>query len=146
MGGSLFIAAGLQVGAVLIGYFWGVAVHYPGRPPSPYTFCTELAGLLMLGGIFASLVGYPVENAKHRASVCVTSLLYSVGIVLCEPFLHVHQFSEVVVAALLFRGALPSPPVDPATDQMAATAELFPEKGAAFNRTCESRVQEVPEF
>jgi len=101
MGGSLFIAAGLQVGAVLIGYFWGVAVHYPGRPPSTYTFCAQLAGLLMLGGVFASLVGYPVEKARYRTSVCVASLLYSVGIVFCEPFLHVQQFSEIVVAALV---------------------------------------------
>jgi hypothetical protein len=101
MSRSLVITAALQLGAVVLGHFWGVAVHYPGRPPSAYTAGAQLAGLLMLGGAFGSLVSRPVKWAKYRTSVCIAALLYSLGVVLCEPFLDVHQPREIVVAVLV---------------------------------------------
>jgi ABC-type cobalt transport system substrate-binding protein len=32
MRGSLLIAASLQLGAIVVGYCFGVEIHYPGRP------------------------------------------------------------------------------------------------------------------
>lgn len=101
MRGARIIAAGLQIGSVVLGHNWGVMIHYPGRPPSIYTACAKSAGLLMLGGIVASMLIRPQKTVKHRTGVCAAALVYSVGVVWCEPFLHVHQLSEMVVAALV---------------------------------------------
>jgi uncharacterized membrane protein YccC len=92
---------GLQAGAVGLGLLWGVAFDCPVRSPSVYTASAFIAGLLMLSGVFASLLSVPVEKSRHRSAVCVASLLYSVGVVLFEPFWRVHQIDEIVVAALV---------------------------------------------
>jgi len=47
------------------------------------------------------LVARDRENAEYRTGVCIASLLYSIGVVLREPFLDVHQLSEIVVAAFV---------------------------------------------
>jgi hypothetical protein len=101
MRSSVQIAVGLQAGSVGLGHLWGVAFHYPVRLPSVYTTSALIAGLLMLSGIFASLVSVTEERARHRTAVCIASLLYSVGVVWCEPFWRVHQVNEIVVAALV---------------------------------------------
>ena len=101
MRSSVLIAVGLQAGAVGLGLLWGVAVDYPVRSPSVYTASAAIAGLLMLSGVFASLVSVPVEKASHRTAVCIASLLYSACVVLCEPFWRVHQIDEIVLAALV---------------------------------------------
>jgi hypothetical protein len=101
MRNSVLIAVGLQAGAVGLGYLWGVAFDYPVRSSSVYTTSALIAGLLMLSGVFTSLVSVPLERARHRRAACIASLLYSVGVVLCEPFWRVHQIDEIVVAALV---------------------------------------------
>jgi hypothetical protein len=100
MRGSTFIAAGLQVGAVVVGSYWGVVIGDPGRPPSVYTRCAEAAGLLMLMGIIASLLGPAPEQARYRTAVCMAALLYALAVVVWEPFLDVRTPNALVVAGL----------------------------------------------
>lgn len=101
MSRSLLVSAGLQVGAVVLGHFWGVAVGAPGDPPTICTACALLAGLLILGDVVASLVLFSVEKARERNRASVWSLLYLVGLVLWEPFLFVETIAGGVVAAFV---------------------------------------------
>jgi hypothetical protein len=96
--GTLLVAMGLQAGAVGLGYLLGADIH---RAPADYAAVAFVAGLLMLIGVFASVVGVPAERVRHRTAVCIASLLYSAGVVLCDPFFHVQQTDEIAVASLV---------------------------------------------
>jgi hypothetical protein len=100
-GRALFIALALQAGTVLLGYLFGVAVHYVGRPPSIYTACALLAGLWMLIGVGVSAASHPARGSRLRAAVRVGALVYASGVVRFEPFLHVHSHGEFLLAVLV---------------------------------------------
>ncbi len=97
---SLMIAAALQTSAVVLGYFVGTAIGYPGQAPSIYTVFALFAMLLMLVGIFAALARQ-VEEAKYCTAVCMAVLLHSAGVIFGEPFFRVTMGDEIVVAALV---------------------------------------------
>lgn len=101
MRGTLLISAGLQGGAVILGHFAGLEMGYSDHPPKIFTNCALLAGLLMLNGIVASLLCRPTGVVRYRTAVCVGSLLYSVGVVLRDPFLHINQYRNIVMAILV---------------------------------------------
>ena len=99
MHNSALIAACLQVGAVGLGYWYGES--FPARSPSSYLACASLAGLIMLVALVASVLGVPVEGANYRTPICITSLLYSAGVVFCEPFFRVKSADEIAVAVVI---------------------------------------------
>lgn len=99
-GGTFVFAAVLQASAVVIGYFCGVAIGYPGDAPSMYTVIAVIAGLLMLVGTFVASPR-PVQEVKSNAAVCIASLLYSVGVIFGEPFYRVTSAHEIVAAAFV---------------------------------------------
>ena len=101
MPSSAVIAAGLQTGAVVLGYYWGAAIYCPRHAPSIYTACALLAVLVILVGASVALVRPRVVGTKYCATVSVMSLLYSVGVVLSEPFLHVSCYDQIIGVALV---------------------------------------------
>lgn len=97
---QFFVATGLQVGAVVLGFYWGIGKDYVGRPPSIYTALAEIAGLFMFAGIILSLVTKTVPGVTYLTWVCIGTLGYSIIVVLLEPFLFAHN-NQVYAAPLL---------------------------------------------
>jgi hypothetical protein len=98
-GGLRLVAVSLQAGSVMLGYFWGAATHYPGRPPSVYTAGALAAVLLMIVGALGSLLFQP--GSQGRSWGCFGVLAYCVAAMLFEPFLWAHQLGEVIVACVV---------------------------------------------
>ncbi len=91
------IAAGLQIGAVVLGHFWdsdAMLRFYYGE-------FAELAGLLTLFGMFIPFVTRSGTAAKYPWAVSAAALVYGIVVVWLEPFLYIHEFRDVVVAALV---------------------------------------------
>jgi hypothetical protein len=97
-GGLRLVAVGLQAGSVALGYLWGVATHYPGRPPSVYTAGALAAVFLMVAGALGSFLFQPPAGAEGRSWGCFGALAYCLAVMLFEPFLWAHQLAEVLVA------------------------------------------------
>jgi hypothetical protein len=95
--GLSIIGGFLAAGALVAGHFWGVATHYPGRPPSEYTTFAYFAGAWMFVGIPVSMLAPPRQSAEPRTKACIATMGYSIGVVAFEPFL-VHNGSDIVVA------------------------------------------------
>jgi hypothetical protein len=91
----------VQATVVILGGLWGLAVHYPGRPPTAYTVLAVAAVLLVLVGSVASLRGRRAGAAGYPAAAGFGCLLYAVGVMLFEPFLLVGDLWAVAGAALV---------------------------------------------
>jgi hypothetical protein len=97
-----FVATGLQIGAVFLGFFSGLRIGFVGWPPSVYTREAGLAGVLMLAGAILSLLTKNAASVKFRNEACVGVLGYSVVIVIFEPFLIKNtDITQEISAALM---------------------------------------------
>lgn len=85
----------------LLGHIWGVAVGHCGDPPTRFTACALLGGLLLLFDGLASRFFLSVEKRKERNPVIRMSMLYLAGLVVFEPFLVVRSIEAGVLAALV---------------------------------------------
>jgi hypothetical protein len=55
----------------------------------------------MIVGVLCSPDNVTPAKVRHSKMVCIASLLYSAGVVFCDPFYRVQSTDEAVVAALL---------------------------------------------
>jgi hypothetical protein len=87
--------------AVVSGHYWGLYGHYPGRPPTVYTYIA----LIACGLMFLDLVSLmdPLQGGipfRVKASMLGSSA-YAASVVVCEPFLLVHHAEAIVNATLV---------------------------------------------
>ncbi len=96
-----FVATGLQAGSVILGYYWGHGIRYLGWPHISYTYLMVIAEFSMLAGVLLLLVNNKANESSCRNWVCLGSLLYSLGIVACDPFHDLCAEDLVVFAAVV---------------------------------------------
>lgn len=94
-------AISVQAAAVFLGGLWGLAVPYPGRPPTVYTALAAVAAFMVISGLWSSLAGPRIEEYGHPALGASGCLAYMAGAVFFEPFILVHGLSAVAGAALM---------------------------------------------
>jgi len=97
---NVILAAALQLGAVILGHYWGLYIHYPGRAPTIYTTIAGAALFLLLLGWWVSLSDEPGIQFDSDFWVRGGSFGYALLTIGIEPFVWVHDLNRVLFATL----------------------------------------------
>jgi hypothetical protein len=92
------VVAVLQTAAVVLGNRFGVAVHWPGRPPNVYTPLALAAATLLLLGLFGSVIRAALDLRPRAPWACAAAVSLMAWAVVAEPFLPGPAGNKVTLA------------------------------------------------